>query len=1764
MSDSEQLVRALRRSVLDNEILRRENERLTATEPVAIVGMACRYPGGVASPADLWDLVASGTDAIGAFPVDRGWDRDTLYSPVPGTPGRTYSCEGGFLYDAADFDADFFGISPREALAMDPQQRLLLETSWEALEHARIVPTALRASATGVYAGVMYHDYGAGSSDGALVSGRVAYTLGLEGPAISVDTACSSSLVAVHLAAQALRRGECALALAGGVTVMTEPDMFVYFSEQRGLSSDGRCRAFSASADGVGCAEGVGVLVLERLCDAVRNGRRVLALVRGSAVNQDGASSGFTVPNGPSQQRVIAAALADARLDAGDVDVVEAHGTGTRLGDPIEAQALIGSYGRDRDPARPLWLGSVKSNIGHTQAAAGVAGIVKMVEAMRHATLPRTLHADEPSREVDWSHGHVRLLTEAVPWTRGEGPRRAGVSSFGLSGTNAHVILEEAPVGTAGAPVAWAGPVAWTLSARSAPALAAQGARLARFARGRTDIGAVAVALARTRALFAHRAVVCGRSPEELLAGLEALAHGRAAVTGRASAARVVLLFSGQGSQHPGMGAGLAAAHPVFADAWAQACAAFDGLLPGPLADVVATGDGLDSTVFTQPALFALHTALARLLASLGIAPVAVAGHSIGELSAAHVAGALDLADAARLVAARAVAMQALPTGGAMASVSAGVRQVGAALHDFPDVDVAAVNSPVHTTISGAAEAVHAALAHLSANGVRTALLPVSHAFHSRLMEPALPDLAKAAAEVAWRTPDVPVVSTLTGRVLTAEDLADPEHWTRHARHRVDLPAALATLTATQRATAFLEMGPDRTLTTLVGHTDATATALALLDPRRDEADTLLAALARLHVSGATVDWPRTLPTTGTDDLDLPTYAFRRTRYWLAPPVTTGTVGMRSTGHPLLPAVTTLAGDDGLLLSGTITAHTARWLTDHRVGGAAIVPGTALVELALHAAGHTDTPHVRELVLHAPLPVTTEHRTGLQARISDRTVRIFSRATEDGPWVLHAEGTLASDPAEVVDAWAPPCWPPSGAAPVDLTTAYSDLVERGLDYGPAFQGLVAAWRAGDDVFAEVALPEGVDAGAFGIHPALLDAALHASVLLDGDAVPGRPSVPFLWGEPVLHTAGATALRVRVSRRGADTVAVACVDVTGAPVFTAGSVVTRPIAGGGAPVRDLFEVAWVPAPPVGVPQVPSAWTVLGESGGPLPEADVLMLPCFTAPDADVPAALHGSAQRVLAVVRDVLADDRPAGARLVVVTRGAVAAAPGAPVTDLPGAAVWGLVRAAEAEVPGRFVLVDLDDDADPTTAVRAALATGEPQVAVRDGRPLVPRLTRAGAPSEADAAPPGPEDTFLITGGTGALGARVATHLVRAHGARRLILVARRADTPTAARVTADLTALGADVRIAACDLTDPTGIAALLTSIPEGQRLAGIVHCAGVTDDGVLGSLTPHRLDAVLAPKADAAWHLHEQTRHLDLAMFVLFSSLAGTLGNAGQANYACANAFLDGLAAHRRAQGLAGQALAWGMWAGAGMAERLSTTDLGRMAKSGVGALDPHEGLALFDAARAAGGALLLPARIDIPALRASGVELPPMFHGLVGAPRRADAPPAAAHLAQRLTGLNARDAHRTLAELVRAQAAAVLGHGSPLAIGLDQPFKDSGFDSLTSVELRNRLASATGLRLPATLAFDYPTAGELAAHLRDQLLPDTAPATEDDEQARLRALFAAIPVQRLRTAGVLDVLLDLAGVEPSGAPLAASTEEIDAMDAGALIDLLMSGDP
>ncbi len=898
--------------------LREAEER--QREPIAIVGMACRYPGGVASPEDLWRLVMDGTDAIGPFPDDRGWDLEGLYDPDPDRIGASYGREGGFLYDADGFDPEFFGIAPREATAIDPQQRLLLETAWETFESAGLDPDTLRGSRTGVFTGVMYNDYGSrphvppedfegylfSGSAGSIASGRLSYTYGFEGPAITVDTACSSSLVALHLAANALRSGECDLALAGGVTVMSTPVAFIEFSRLRGLAADGRCKSFSAAADGTGWSEGVGLLLVERLSDARANGHRILALLRGSAVNQDGASNGLTAPNGPAQERVIHQALTNAGLHPHDIDAIEAHGTGTRLGDPIEANALHTTYGHNRQ--HPLLLGSLKSNIGHTQAAAGVGGIIKMIQAIHHGTLPKTLHIDQPTPHVDWTSGAIQLLTEHTPWPDTGRPRRAAVSSFGFGGTNAHVILEEAvpepePASADDARLPSApsakGPatVPWLLSARTPEALRGQARRLLALVESEDApaVQDVAYSLATTRTGFVHRAAVVGGDGESLIAGLRSVAEGQpgpSVVTGARSAGRTAFVFSGQGAQRAGMGRELYAAYPAFAAALDEACQALDTHLERPLKEVMFAEEGspeaalLQETGYTQPALFAFEVALYRLLESWGITPDLVTGHSIGELTAAHITGILTLHDAARLVTTRAHLMQTLPHGGTMIAIQATETELTPLLEQHPhQATIAALNTPTSLVISGDHTTVTTIAHHFTTLGRRTNHLTVSHAFHSPHMDPILEELRTTAKELTHTPPNLPVVSTLTGQLATDQDLRTPDYWTAQARQPVRFSDAIAELEA-QGVTTFVELGPAGVLSGLVPQAVARPDAVVAVPTGRTgrpEAEVLTGALGTLYTRGVAVDWRAFFDGSGARTVALPTYAFQHRRYWLLP-----------------------------------------------------------------------------------------------------------------------------------------------------------------------------------------------------------------------------------------------------------------------------------------------------------------------------------------------------------------------------------------------------------------------------------------------------------------------------------------------------------------------------------------------------------------------------------------------------------------------------------------------------------------------------------------------------------------------------------------------------------------------------------------------------------------------------------------------------------------------------------------------------------------
>ncbi|WP_434095566.1 type I polyketide synthase, partial [Streptomyces goshikiensis] len=1555
-------------------------------EPIAIVAMSCRYPGGVRTPEDLWRLVADGTDAIAGFPADRGWDVESLYDADPDSAGSSYVSEGGFLYDAARFDPAPFGISPREALAMDPHQRLLLETSWEAFERAGIDPTSLRGSRTAVFAGVMYHDYtarldsvpegvegflGTGSS-GSIASGRVAYTFGLEGPAVTVDTACSSSLVTLHLAVQALRAGECTMALAGGVTVMATPATFTEFSRQRGLAADGRCKPFAAAADGTGWGEGVGMLLVERLSDAQRNGHPVLAVIRGSAINQDGASNGLTAPNGPSQQRVIHQALTNARLTTAEVDVVEAHGTGTTLGDPIEAQALLATYGQDRAADRPLLLGSIKSNIGHTQAAAGVASIIKMVEAMRHGVVPKTLHLDEPTPHVDWEAGAVSLIGETVPWPQTGAPRRAGVSSFGFSGTNAHVIVEQAPEAEAaeaaesetgsGMPV-----VPWVLSGKSAGALRGQAERLSGWLAETADVDSLDVgwSLASTRAGLDHRAVVFG----DHAAGVSAVASGAltaGVVTGSAVGGKTAFVFPGQGSQWLGMAAELLESSPVFAARVDECAKALEPFTDWSLVDVLRGVEGapsLDRVDVVQPALFAVMVSLAEVWRSAGVRPGAVIGHSQGEIAAACVAGILSLEDAARVVALRSQAIGRVLAGlGGMVSVPLPAAEVRERIAPWGEqrISVAAVNGPSSVVVSGEVQALEELLASCEADGVRAKRIAVDYASHSAQVELLREELDTLLAPIVPQAAQVPFLSTVTGEWVKGTEL-DAGYWFRNLRRTVELEQATRTLLE-QGFGVFIESSPHPVLTVGMQETveDAGREAAILGSLRRNEGglERFWLSLGEAYVRGVAVDWDAVFAGTGAQRVDLPTYAFQQEHFWLE----SGT-----------------AEDPGTAAYPADATDARFWEAVERQDVAALI-----AELDIDG----------DEALTALLPALSSWRR--QGK---------ERSTVDG-WRYRITWKPAPEPAatRLNGSWLVAVPETGGAA--DAVVAA--LAEHGADV------------------RQITVPRTHDARA------RLVERIRAA-LADGPEVAG--------------------------------------------------------------VLSLLTPSAVEAEPIG-------------------------------------SAAPAGVSATLALVQAL--GDAEVAAPLWCVTRGAVSVGRSEQQADPAQAPVWGLGRVTALEHGERWGgLVDLPAQADARTLRRlvGVLAgdAAEDQVAVRSSGLFVRRLVRARLAESPAVREWRPRGTTLVTGGTGALGAHVARWLA-GNGAEHLVLTSRRGvEAPGAAELREELTALGARVTLAACDVSDREALAALLADVPADQPLTAVVHTAAVLDDGVIEALTPEQVERVLRVKVDATLHLHELTRDLDLSAFVLFSSFAATFGAPGQGNYAPGNAFLDAFAEYRRAAGLPATSLAWGPWGDGGMAEG-AVGD--RMRRHGVIEMAPERAVGALQHALDRDETTLTVADMEWKrfVLAFTSGRARPLLHDLPEARQamedtRTDTAQdsgSAAVLAQRLAGQPEAEQERLLLELVRTAVAAVLGYAGPDAVDAGRAFKELGFDSLTSVELRNRLGAAAGLKLPPTLVFDYPTPTVLARHLRAEFsgqsatapVPTAAAAGSDAEPIAVVAMSCRFP--------------------------------------------------
>ena len=1784
-------------------------------DAIAVVAIGCRYPGGVESAADLWRLVSGGTDAITPLPANRGWDLDALLGSGPERPGTCATGFGGFLHDADRFDAAFFGLSPREALAMDPQQRLLLETAWEALESAGLDPTGLEGSPVGVFVGAMAAEYGprlhqpTGVADGHLLtgtalsvaSGRIAYTFGFQGPAITVDTACSSSLVAVMLAVQALRRGECPLALAGGVTLMANPGHLVEFSRQNGLAPDGRAKAFSASANGTAFAEGAGMLLLERLGDARRAGHPVLAVIRGGAVNQDGASNGLTAPNGQAQQDVIRRALADAKLAAHEVDVVEAHGTGTALGDPVEAHAILATYGRAHSDAAPVWLGSVKSNIGHTQAAAGVAGVIKMVMAMRHELLPRTLYVEEPTHEVEWDASGVRLLAEDRPWPRQDRPRRAAVSSFGISGTNAHLIIESVDEEPA-QPVIEAEPAKRSGGRRAAGmgvlgaqrGVPADARRPARGLRRRADADdttliATGPTLAR-RARFPHRAVAVAGDRAQLCAALEDLAAERpnpAVWTGIASAnTEPVFVFPGQGSQWQGMAAELARTDEVFAANMRRCDEALAPHTGWSVLDVLHGAEGapaMEGSDVIQPVLFAVTISLAALWQAAGIRPAAVVGHSMGEISASHIAGALSLADAAKLVAARSQVIGSIDGTGAMLSAVSPAARIADLVSPWADrLWVALRNGPNSTVIGGDPDAVEE-FTQKYGESIQLRRAALAYAAHTPHIARVRDELYRKIGVITPSAAVIPILSSYLGGRVDPATLGT-DHWYESLACQVRFDEAVRAAFAGLESPLFIEVSPHPILCGDVEDilVEAGADGAAVGSLRRDSGGRrqFLAAAAQAWVRGAAVNW-QTLLGSADRHVEPPAYAFDRQRFWLASTDHASTVTGR---HPLFDSIVAVAEDDRILLSGRLSLAASPWLADHTIGGAVLVPATGFAELALQAVDAAGAAGIEELTLHTPLALPESGAMELQVTVGAaeasgrRSLSVHSRPGDDpgAEWTRNATGQLGTGDVAPAAQAVLGAWPPADAVPIDLEDLYARLADTGYEYGPSFQGLQAAWRTEDGFCAEVRLPAGAapDASAFAMHPALFDAVLHILVLeAMSDAPDAGLLLPFSWSGLDVVVTGTESLRVRLIGRPDSAVKLDLFDSAGRRVGGVESLALRRVpvdrSLGGSAASGLYDFTWSEARLSEADLEGRHWAVLGESaesaaitsalkefGADFEHFDdlsglaaasrtelpaVVIVPCAT--DTDLARREPAHAVRevlmpVLDLVQQWAADERFTESQLLVL----------ADRTGPAGAAVWGLMRCLQAEHPGRFVIAD------------PGMLGGQ----VRDRAAW--RLVAAGLAAGRDPVRRGRRPAARSASGT-AFGDGHLAGSVRRHGPdHRSDRRHRRPGRPAArhrARSPGPAAGLpqrrggiwrGGPVRPAhrtrragqdrSLRCRGPRGtLAALLDSVPADRPLVGVVHSAGVLDDALLAGLTPERCETVLRPKADAAWLLHELTADLPLRAFVLFSSVVGVLGNAGQANYGAANAVLDALSAHRRSLGLPATAIAWGPWT-LGMTAGLTKADEARFARSGLAAARRGFGprpvrcrLRCGTRANEAGGTgVVVAAKWDREALRRAvdqGTDVPVAVRALLPARRRAAALPRQSGspiaTADRLAGLTRPEALELLVGVVRRNVAVALAHESPEAVDIEIPFSELGFDSLSSVELRRKLGEEIGRRLPATLLFDRPTVAAVAEYLAQELAADE-PSAEDELRDVLDRLGAenADESGRARVAAMLDAAL------------------------------------
>ncbi|MEW2475411.1 type I polyketide synthase [Micromonospora gifhornensis] len=1720
-------------------------------EPIAIVGMACRFAGGIDSPDAFWEMLCDGRDAVGDLPAGR-WDWYAQQGREHATAVRSATSRGAFLDDIAGFDADFFGVTPREAALMDPQQRMVLELAWEALEHAGIPPGQLAGTDTGVYVGVGADDYGrrmledlprieawTGVGGGYCgVANRVSYLLDLRGPSMVLDTACSSSLVAVHLAAQALRNGECPVALAGGVLVIAAPGLSLVLDAAGATAPDGRSKAFDAAADGYGRGEGGGVVVLKRLADARRDGDRVLAVLRGSAVHQDGRTDGIMAPSAQAQAHLLRRAYQNAGVDPSTVGYVEAHGTGTRAGDPLEAQAMSAVLGAGRPADRPLLIGSAKTNIGHLEAGAGVAGLIKAVLTLRHGVIPPSLHVRTPNPAIPWDTAGLKVVTELTPWVQTEGPRRAGVCGYGYGGTIAHVILEAADEQPAAdeqsatdvPDPATPQPALYPLSGASAAAVGQYAARLAdRLDRPHPPaLADVGYTLARRRDELPYRATVVAADRTELVERLRALAApSGVGEIGRASAPAgrgVVWVFSGHGSQWIGMGRELLHAEPVFAEV-------LDELEPIFQAELdVSPGAALRAQTahpvdVIQPLIFAVQVALAAVLRAHGAHPAAVLGHSVGEIAAAVTAGLLTREQGARLVCRRSVLLRRVAGQGAMAMVDLPPEEAEQRLTDDGDVCVAIAASPVATVISGSAAAVRAVSRRWADEGLDVRMVDSDVAFHSPQMDELTADLAAACADLPpAEVPTVAVYSTASTDSRTAAP-RDGAYWAANLREQVRLAQAVEAAAA-DGYRLFLEVSAHPVVThsiaetldllgvedTLVAHT---------LRRHRPERESLLGAVGRLWRHGAPLDWAGPWPTGSTTAL--PPIAWQHRPFWYDEPSVRSflTEQHDPEGHTVLGGRITVRGATPAHAWMTYLDRDSRpYPGDHPVRGVEILPAAVLLHTFLTAAETLvgARPELTDVALRVPVSVTAARY--LQVVHQDGIVRLSSRIADgdESAWTTHTTAVVVAAPAAVDPE--PVLSVPTGGR---LPTTY--VVDRLAELGVAAMGF--HWRVEQLRRDGRTLTALVDAGdpAGGWAP-VLDAALSiASVAFDG---PPILRMPAHIGRVSLGPVAPQRVRVVVHRADDDTLTVEIAELGGVVLGRLHRLRYGTLDQDSDAVTDprnlLHEVAWTPAethqgghrPParvllVGPPsalrdRVAAALPVAGVHrsvvSGPAELPSTVAGTVIVVPGPGVGGEPAAQAAWLLAQTAQRLAEARSDGTRLWCVTEGVRESVD---PSALGHAALWGLGRIVAGEHPTLWgALVDVGTDpADLGTFV--GLLGGrpaDPLVAVRDGQVTVPRLRPLTEPSTRPPLVCRPEATYLITGGLGALGLTVARWLAD-RGARRLVLAGRHTPPPrdtwhtlTDARDRAVVDAidalerLGVTVVTAQVDVADPAALAELSSSAPLGlPPIRGVVHAAGVLDNRTLLELDEPSLRAVLRPKVDGALALHHRFPPGELDLFVLFSSCGGLLGLPGQASYAAGNAFLDALAAHRRAAGDVGTlSLAWTSWRGLGMSTSSEVIDL-ELAARGTGDISAAEALGAWELAARQDREHAVVLRTLPPA---PGTQRPALLSELT-APAAA-APPTESEAWRELAGGTLRE---FLADTVRGEVVATTGL-SAAEIDDRQPLTELGLDSVMTVRIRRNLERRLAMSLPATIFWERPSVDAVT-----ELLADLVGAVAEEAQ-------------------------------------------------------------